>query len=510
MALLPNLDIMCALTGHDHPYFFRTQHSKNVLKTPLSATFMDLRDDIRIEHDLYCHCGKQISDIVWKTDYRMNEDTDDMLANFVKHRPDASKRLPLHDPIVIHFPGPSLSRGGNNVRLTFEVEEDEDIEPSEGLVDPVSPKETHSDDTHGVVMSSHSRASKRYTDLGDSVFKIGFSDVKLPRPRLKDFRELVSTRGVLYVDKTHSLPFLAWGHSHQRIPIVRRPRGFGKTTFLSMFAYFHDCHSAHEFEDLFGPLSAGRRVLSSDYVGLVRANLDLVLTLDLGLLPVLTIDNMETELTRFLHTTLVSFTDKYRAELNGRTHKCMPFFDPGYCLQDVVHFAYRAGQTVCLCIDNYTAPLLALPETQRTEIAEALELSLFHTIGPCVIKGYIRKGFIVGEWDVPCEPDEWAASESRGPYMDTDHGLFHVCVDLTHFPLMQEAFGFVDSEVRKMDEAVGRLPNVDAAGDILNYLNDPQYFARRFLYMGETERRDVYCTDEVLETLAHRSGRIRF
>ncbi len=158
------------------------------------------------------------------------------------------------------------------------------------------------------------------------------------------------------------------------------------------------------------------------------------------------------------------------------------------------HFACRAGQTVCLCIDNYTAPLLVLPETQRTEVAEALELSLFHTIGPCVIKGYIRKGFIVGEWDVPCEPDEWAASESRGPYMDTDHGLFHVCVDLTHFPLMQEAFGFVDSEVRKMDEAVGRLPNVEAAGDILNYLNDPQYFARRYLYMGETEKRDVYGT----------------
>ncbi len=174
------------------------------------------------------------------------------------------------------------------------------------------------------------------------------------------------------------------------------------------------------------------------------------------------------------------------------------------------HFACRAGQTVCLCIDNYTAPLLALPETQRTEIAEALELSLFHTIGPCVIKGYIRKGFIVGEWDVPCEPDEWAASELRGPYMDTDHGLFHVCVDLTHFPLMQEAFGFCDLEVRKMDEAVGRLPDVEAAGDILNYLNDPQYFARRYLYMGETEKRDVYGTHEVLETIANRSGRTRF
>ncbi|PBK90770.1 hypothetical protein ARMGADRAFT_292373 [Armillaria gallica] len=102
-----------------------------------------------------------------------------------------------------------------------------------------------------------------------------------------------------------------------------------------MFAYFHDCHSAHEFDDLFGPLSAGRHVLSKDYVGLVP-NLDLVLTLDFGLLPVLTIDNMETELTRFLHTTPASFTDKYSAELNGRTHKCMPFFDPGYCLQDVM------------------------------------------------------------------------------------------------------------------------------------------------------------------------------
>ncbi|KAK0219646.1 hypothetical protein EDD85DRAFT_960832 [Armillaria nabsnona] len=444
---------------------------------------MDLRDDFRTEHDLYCHCRKQISDSIWKTDYRMNEDTDDILANFAKHRPDAPKRLPLHDPITMHFP------------------EDEDIELSE--VDLISLKQTHSDDNHGVATSSQSRASERYTSLGESLFKIGFSDVKLPKPKLKDFRELVSTRDVLYVDKMHSLPFLAWGHSHQRIPIVRRPRGFGKTTFLSMFAYFHDCHSAHEFD----PLSAGRHVLSKDYVGLVP-NLDLVLTLDLGLLPVLIIDNMEIELTRFLHTTLALFTDKYCAELNGRTHKCMPFFDPGYCLQDVVHFACRAGQTVCLCIDNYTAPLLALPETQRTEIAEALELSLFHTIGPCVIKGYIRKGFIVGEWDVPCEPDEWAASESRSPYMNT--GLFHVCVDLTHFPLMQEAFGFVDSEVRKMDEAVGRLLGVKAAGDITNYLNDLQYFARRFLYMGETEKRDVYGTHEVLETLANRSGRTRF
>ncbi len=47
------------------------------------------------------------------------------------------------------------------------------------LVDPVSLKEIHSDDSHGVVTSSQSRASERYTDLGESVFKIGFSDVKV-------------------------------------------------------------------------------------------------------------------------------------------------------------------------------------------------------------------------------------------------------------------------------------------------------------------------------------------
>ncbi len=126
----------------------------------------------------------------------MNEDIDDILANFAMHRPDASKRLPLQDPIAMYFPGPLLSRGGNNVRLTFEIEEDEDIEPSEGKgctapihehsahsaqvpVDPVSLKQTNSDDNCGVATSSQSRASERYTDLGESVFKIGFSDVKV-------------------------------------------------------------------------------------------------------------------------------------------------------------------------------------------------------------------------------------------------------------------------------------------------------------------------------------------
>ncbi len=157
---------------------------------------MNLRDDIRTEHGLYCHCGKQISDSVWKTDYRMNEDADDILANFAKHRPDASECLPLHDLIAMYFPGPSLSRSGNNVRLTFEIEEDEDIEPSEGKgciapihehsahspqvpVDTVSLKQTNSDDNHGATTSSQSRASERYTHLGESVFKIGFSDVKV-------------------------------------------------------------------------------------------------------------------------------------------------------------------------------------------------------------------------------------------------------------------------------------------------------------------------------------------
>ncbi len=293
-----------------------------------------------------------------------------------------------------------------------------------------------------------------------------------------------------------------------------------------MFAYFHDCHSAHEFDDIFGPLSAGRHVLSKDYVGLVP-NLDLVLTLDLGLLrsspsTIWKQSSLDFSTRRWLR----SPTNTVQNSTEGLINAC-PFrsriLSSGcrgvlpiairalYTFKSFLqYFASRAGQTVCLCIDNYTTPLLALPETQRTEIAEALELSLFHTIGPCVIKGYIRKGFIVGEWDVPCEPDEWAASESRGPYMDTDHGLFHVCVDLTHFPLMQETFGFVDSEVRKMDEAVGLVPDVKAAGDISNYLNDPQYFARRFLYMGETEKRGVYGTHEVLETLANRSGRTRF
>ncbi len=155
MALPPNLDIMCAITGHVHPYLFRTRHSKNILKTPLSATFMDLRNDIRTEHDLYCHCGKQISDSVWKTDYQMNEDTDDILANFAKHHPDASKRLPLHDPIAMHFPGPSLSMGGNTVRLTFEVEEDEDIELSEGKGHQQNPELVFP----GLVFFSHLSAS---------------------------------------------------------------------------------------------------------------------------------------------------------------------------------------------------------------------------------------------------------------------------------------------------------------------------------------------------------------
>ncbi|PBK90769.1 hypothetical protein ARMGADRAFT_292393 [Armillaria gallica] len=113
----------------------------------------------------------------------MNEATDDILANFAKHRPDASKRLPLHDPIAMYFPGPLLSRGGNNVRLTFEIEEDEDIDPSEVPVDPVSLKQTNSDDNRGVATSSQSRASERYTDLGESVFKIGFSDVKTKAER---------------------------------------------------------------------------------------------------------------------------------------------------------------------------------------------------------------------------------------------------------------------------------------------------------------------------------------
>ncbi len=56
---------------------------------------------------------------------------------------------------------------------------------------------------------------------------------------MTDFNQLATTPGVLFVDKTQ-----AWQRCHEeyRVPIVRRPRGYGKTTFLSLLAALHDVH----------------------------------------------------------------------------------------------------------------------------------------------------------------------------------------------------------------------------------------------------------------------------
>ncbi|KAK0228807.1 hypothetical protein IW262DRAFT_1456025 [Armillaria fumosa] len=239
--------------------------------------------------------------------------------------------------------------------------------------------------------------------ISQGIFKSDGNESTLPSYSLTAYRDVLSSPGVVWVDRTSCLVGLyRRADSDRRLVLVHRPTGFGKTSFLAMAEFFHDVkyHDSPE----------SRSALLSTWIGdFIAANRHKI----------------------YLYEDLFLF--KYQEELpiTPKNFSSYIYEDGIYSLAAVTELVGRTDRwKVFVCIDNYNAPYLAGGD--RAEIDKGLELLL---VGPLSASlDDCHSGLIMGTAD---EPDPSISTYYRRPSV-----WVSVATDLTDCEMMEGAFGF--------------------------------------------------------------------
>ncbi len=125
--------------------------------------------------------------------------------------------------------------------------------------------------------------------------------------------DLLYSPGVIWADKTSCIIDLTVeSRLLRKLPLVRRPEGFGKTSFLAMLEFFYDCK---HFEMLISDaLLRVTRVsdVDPDAPLMVLPHCDLVLTFDLS---VPSVEDFRRSLGFYINSVFRKFLWKYHQEL---------------------------------------------------------------------------------------------------------------------------------------------------------------------------------------------------
>ncbi|KAK0481323.1 hypothetical protein IW261DRAFT_1562609 [Armillaria novae-zelandiae] len=234
--------------------------------------------------------------------------------------------------------------------------------------------------------------------ISQGIFKTDGNESTLPSCSLTSYQDVLSSPGVVWVDRTSCLVGLdKTANFDSRLLLVHRPKGFGKTSFLAMAEFFHDV----KYRD--SPVS--RSALSSTWIGdfcaihryTIVLHADLVLTFDLATTH---ITDFETSLVEHLNTVLKQFLCKYQQELKIPPENMTYYIhedgvSPLAAVLDPVWHSQR--WRVFVCIDNYNAPYLAGGDI--AEIDRCLQRFL---VGPLSLHlDDCVSGLIMGTGDVP-------------------------------------------------------------------------------------------------------------
>ncbi|EJD41766.1 hypothetical protein AURDEDRAFT_169197 [Auricularia subglabra TFB-10046 SS5] len=252
----------------------------------------------------------------------------------------------------------------------------------------------------------------------------------LPPQTPCSFDTVCSTPGTTFVDKSKSLHAILRLLS-SRMNIIRRPKGFGKTTFLSMFEAFLDPLSGH----IHWPFTFPERQWDPIFPkqgGLLVFSLDLA---DLAFTSAMNTRALEAECKRLMDAAARKFYARYRDLLH------VPEQEPSHAsfsptLLDVVDWARLQDWLVCCTIDNYTAPILDRPNTYY---AWVLNQEIFQPLDWLYLSGSIPYGLIVGE-DVP--------------HASSCLNLPACFIDVSDKPELYDAIGFTLDEVLALGDAL--------------------------------------------------------
>ncbi|KAJ7792416.1 hypothetical protein B0H14DRAFT_3160260 [Mycena olivaceomarginata] len=269
---------------------------------------------------------------------------------------------------------------------------------------------------------------------------------RVPYPYEK-FVELVTCQGLPLVNKALALNALARLLSSDRTLLLRRPRGFGLSTFTSMLAARLDLNY---LRDPFPLLTNGKwsrhglhsyHVLHLDFADLGGSDVNQAL---LGCLYPAALDLVR----RYkLNLTLPDMDYFRKAPYVIVSHLALK-------IRDVI----RAPEPLFVIVDNYDAPATAFPQSLEalTLCITDFQASLWcKTIGGLALASYMDEA-------------------SSGPYVGrSSHGcplppllplLLDIppVLDITNHPVFQSAIGFTAQDVVDLDEAMRGLAAPEA------------------------------------------------
>ncbi|KZV86928.1 hypothetical protein EXIGLDRAFT_840369 [Exidia glandulosa HHB12029] len=392
-------DLACGITNHETFYMYRVRQSSCVkLERPTVGQFIA---DLRAHHDAQCACGATIGDKVWLALYRpqgpgtVGLDT----SAYKSYGPDCPLEQFSADvtatPAVYHL----LVEG---------------TQPAE---EPPPPEQIQ-------ILSEY----------GSSVFRIPGAQPTLFDAGDIDYGKACAQPGTVIVDKSSFVDLARSNHDSGCIPVLRRPTGFGKTMFLSMFEAYVDTYSAYE-RPPFPNDPSRRRDLSRGpgrFCSLALKGLLLVLHLDLAHLHLM--DDMEepemrTSCRKFLAACALACYKNYQRIFVRHTAR------EAITLSELFDLGYRAPDTsrFFVGVDNYTAPLLRGDWRLRERV---IVEEIFSPLLDGFARDTILRGLIVGG-DVPGIP--W-------PYCSVS--LFRTCMlDLSYDPVSFDMLGVDEAEL---------------------------------------------------------------
>ncbi|KZW03575.1 hypothetical protein EXIGLDRAFT_758923 [Exidia glandulosa HHB12029] len=393
-------NLACGITNHETFYMYHVYSSTNscMKSNPTLGQFIaDLRED----HAEQCTCSVTVGDRVWQALYTPLDDST------LGHDTSSYSLCDLDWPLERFVPIIAGKRG------MFHL-----------LAEGIPPKET----------PLAPEPIKVVREYESAVFRIPGAQPKLPDDGDVDYKAACARPGSLVVDKSR---FVTLARSNQLpgwVPVIRRPRGFGKSMLLSMFESYVDIDCAYDGPPFPADPSPHHTLATrvGRFLSLGLQGLLLVLHLDFAQLD-LADATSEAELRsacqRFLTACATTCYKRYQSAFVDHAAR------EEITLNDLVELGYGASHTskFFVGIDNYTDPLLSGDRQLRERvIVEEIFTPLFGAFaGGCVLRGLIVGG------DVPGVP--W-------PYCNIE--LFRECIlELSYDAVSFDMLGVTEPEL---------------------------------------------------------------
>ncbi|KAK0452924.1 uncharacterized protein EV420DRAFT_631237 [Desarmillaria tabescens] len=252
--------------------------------------------------------------------------------------------------------------------------------------------------------------------------------------------DLLYSPGLIWADKTSCIIDLSVeSQLFRKLPLVRRPEGFGKTSFLSMLEFFYDCK--HFAKPISNVVLKCTRVSDVDTNAplMVVAHRDLVLTFDLS---VPSVEDFHHSLGFYINSVLRKFLWKYQQELMIKPEDIPIFLSEDWSLSfgGVLDLARQQSWRISILIDNYNAPSIA--SGNSSEVNLCLNQIIISPLSKSL--PYVQ-GLIVGTGDAP---DPLINPYYRNGRCDV---WTAVAVDMTDEDMVEATFGFTLEEIHELE-----------------------------------------------------------